>query len=95
MHQLQQMKPLKAQFSIDDHLGRFSKALTHLRALGLFEEVKEYVTKHHLYKEAMSLYLHEQHHLDEVINLFARHLEGQSNFAEAGQSEYHLFNFLN
>ncbi len=78
------MQPIRRQFVIDNHLGRFTKALGHLQALQSFGEMKEYTIRHDLYKEALALYKYEDDKFDELIALYAEHLEGQSQFKEAG-----------
>lgn len=76
--------PLRRQYSIDHHLGRFGKALKHLHDLNVFEEVKNYVLKHDLYMEALELYRYQADHLAEIMRLYADHLHQSSNFKEAG-----------
>lgn len=78
------MTPLRRQFSIDNHLKRFGKALKHLHDLNVFEEVKNYVLKHDLYMEALELYRYQTDHLAEIMRLYADHLNHSSNFKEAG-----------
>jgi elongator complex protein 1 len=78
------MQPLRRQFVIDNHLGRFTKALNHLHALQSFGEMKEYTIRHELYKEALALYKYEDDKFDGLMALFAEHLEGRSQFKEAG-----------
>lgn len=78
------MTPLRRQYFIDNHLGRFGKALKHLHDLKVFEEVKNYVPKHNLYEEALELYRYQADRLAEIMRLYADHLHQSSNFKEAG-----------
>lgn len=78
------MTPLRRQHSIDNHLGRFGKALKHLHSLNVFEETKNYALKHDLYVEALELYRYQKDHLAEIMRLYADHLHQISNFNEAG-----------
>ena len=78
------MIPLRRQYSIDNHLGRFKKAMKHLYDLDVFEEVKNYVLKHELYVEALELYRYQVDHLAQIMRLYAEHLHQISNFKEAG-----------
>lgn len=49
---------MRRRFTIDDHLGRHSKALGSLFYIGAdaIEEVKAYVVKNALYSDALALY---------------------------------------
>jgi len=84
MQNLQQLSKLRRQFTIDDHLGRHSKALTHLHQLNAFEELTAYTQKHILYKDVISLYRYDETHLKAIMELYANHLDSTSNFREAG-----------
>ncbi|KAK0706398.1 IKI3 family-domain-containing protein [Lasiosphaeria miniovina] len=90
---LHKMSKLKRQFTIDDKLGYGEKALGHLKALGNFEDVQNYVVKHKLYQYALGLYrLEEQHHIA-LIDLYAAYLKSTSLFREAGLAYESLGNF--
>lgn len=78
------MEALRRQFSIDDYLGRFQKALRHLCDLHAFEEVKQYAVKHNLYAEALDFYRYQDDKLKEVMKLYADHLQSNGNFRDAG-----------
>lgn len=78
------MSLLRRQFSIDNHLGRFKKALNYLHDLKAFEEVKTYVLKHGLYVEALELYQYQADQLVEIMRLYANHLQQSFKFVEAG-----------
>lgn len=93
MQNLQQMSELRRQCTIDDHLGRHAKALTHLHRLNAFKEVCAYTKKHVLYQDALSLYRYDEPNVNAIMHLYAIYLESVSNFREAGIAyEYlHLY----
>lgn len=71
LQSLQEMEDTRRKFTIDDHLGRSSKACGHLFNLGddAFVEMKNYVVKHELYSTALNLYKYNQEKL-KVGDLF-------------------------
>jgi elongator complex protein 1 len=91
----QEMTILRRHFSIDDHLGRYSKALLHLYELSKDDhsEIEAYVVKHTLYKDALTLYRFQNSHFDSIMGLYASYLESHSQFHEAAIAyEYlHLY----
>lgn len=84
------MSALRRQFSIDDHLGRYQKALSHLRSLDVFGEFKEYMVRHQLYQAALNMYKYEPEKMNEIMTLYAAYLESQSKFKEAGIGEFSI-----
>jgi elongator complex protein 1 len=82
---LQEMPLLRRHFSIDDHLGRHAKALSHLYNIPQDEstELDAYTVKHALYKQALTLYRYKHARLDAIMSLYATYLESQSFFHEA------------
>ncbi len=90
LQNLQRMEPLRRQFSIDDYLGRFKKALRHLCDLGAFEELKLYTSKHSLYKEALDFYRYDEEKFASIMQLYADHLKDTSRFKEAATSFHYL-----
>ncbi len=78
------MPPLRRQYSIDNHLGRFGKALKDLYELNSFEEVKMHILKHTLYLEALELYRYHPDQLSDIMRLYADHLRENSKPREAG-----------
>jgi len=78
------MSLLRRQYSLDNHLGRYKKALKHLFDLDAFDEVKTYTIKHDLYQEALELYRYREEKLHEIMRLYADHLRQTSKFREAG-----------
>ncbi|SPQ27367.1 09da9fb3-19e6-4348-805c-5fd7668165e4 [Thermothielavioides terrestris] len=93
VQELHRMSPLKRQFTIDDKLEHWEKALDHLKALNNFDDVKNYVVKHKLYQHALAIYRHEEQHHRAITELFAAHLKSTSNFKEAGLAYESLGNF--
>ncbi|KAL8785562.1 MAG: hypothetical protein Q9213_003310 [Squamulea squamosa] len=90
LQNLQCMDPLRRQFSIDDYLGRFKKAIRHLCDLNSFEELKSYTVKHSLYAEALSFYRYDEERFPSVMQLYADHLKDTSQFKEAATSFHYL-----
>ena len=81
---LQEMVPLRRKYTIDDYLGRYSKALTHLHAIHEFEEFKSYVVKHSLYNDALHLCRHAEEHIKDVMHLYAHFLSKGGRHKDAG-----------
>ncbi|KAF2840587.1 elongator complex protein 1 [Patellaria atrata CBS 101060] len=84
LQSLQEMTPLRRRFTIDDHLGRHSKALTHLKEADDFEELKAYTEKHELHSTALDLYKYEQDRFNAIMKLYADFLNPRNRFKEAG-----------
>jgi elongator complex protein 1 len=93
MQNLQEMTELRRRFSIDDHLGRHTKALSHLHELDAFSELQNYTQNHSLYQSALSLYRYNPSHHSTLINLYAQHLESKSSFKEAALAYESLSNY--
>jgi elongator complex protein 1 len=83
MQNLQEMTELRRRFSIDDFLGRHTKALGHLHSLDAFSELQTYTQKHTLYQHALGLYRYNATQHATLIELYAQYLESKSNFKEA------------
>lgn len=90
LRNLQGIPELRRQYSIDNHLGRFKKALQHLCDLGAFEEVKAYTIKHSLYPEALAFYRYRDDQLRQITRLHADFLHRTGHFADAGLAYEHL-----
>lgn len=88
---LQQMEPIRRQFTIDTDLGRHGKALQHLHDLDVFEELKTYTKKHSLYPTALNLYRYQEERLKELMRLHAEYLSANNKYSEAGIA----YEFLN
>lgn len=90
---LHKQSDLRRKFIIDDHLSRRTKALSHLHALDVFEELSNYTVKHILYQDALKLYRYDQDRLNQITKLYAAHLESTSAFREAGLAYESLQNY--
>lgn len=93
LRNLQEMSVLRRQYSIDNHLGRFKKALSHLCDLGAFDEVKDYTIKHDLYPEALELYRYQEDKLNQIMRLYADFLQRVGKFKEAGVAYEYLSDY--
>jgi elongator complex protein 1 len=93
MQNLQEMTELQRRFSIDDHLGRHTKALSHLHALEVSIELQKYTQKHSLYQSALSLYRYNATQHAAITSLYAQHLESKSSFKEAALAYESLHNY--
>ncbi|EXJ58709.1 hypothetical protein A1O7_06138 [Cladophialophora yegresii CBS 114405] len=77
LQSLQALAPLRRQYTIDNHLKKYEKALISLHALGEHDEVKAYVVKHGLYTRALDLYKYDAGtagHLAAITRLYAEYL---------------------
>ena len=90
LRNLQGMSVLRRQYSIDNHLGRFKKALKHLCELGTFNEVKDYTLKHRLYPDALVFFRYKEDKLREIMRLYAGFLQQNGKFKEAGVAYEYL-----
>lgn len=83
MQSLQEMTQLRKQFTIDDHLGKPTQALSHLYSLDVFDEFTQYMEKHELYKEALSMYQYRPDEQASITRLYADYLISRNKYAEA------------
>ena len=83
LQKLQEMSSLRRQYSIDDYLGRYSKAMKHLYDLNTFEEVKSYTVKHTLYSQALELYRYQNEKLAVIMRSYADYLQKNARYKEA------------
>ncbi|KAI9664533.1 MAG: hypothetical protein M1821_005979 [Bathelium mastoideum] len=81
---LQEQSELRRKFIIDNDLGRWTKALKHLHALGAFGELTAYTEKHELYSQALQLYRYDSNHFNSLMRLYADFLSSHNHFKEAG-----------
>ncbi|KAH8196308.1 hypothetical protein TruAng_009520 [Truncatella angustata] len=81
---LHQLPVVRRKFAIDDHLGRHTKALTHLQNLNAHQEAQDYTVKHSLYADALRLYRYDAPNLAIITRLYAEFLESRSRFRESG-----------
>ncbi|KAL4921235.1 IKI3 family-domain-containing protein [Aspergillus aurantiobrunneus] len=84
LRKLQQLPELRRYFEIDNYLGRWTKALGHLHALGAHDELRDYVVKHVLYQDAIDIYKYQPEQLYDITHLYANHLHEQSKYKDAG-----------
>lgn len=91
---LHQQPETRRKFSIDDHLMRREKALSHLKTLDSFEELCDYTVKHTLYGDALRLYRHDEPRHRILTGLYASHFESTSSFREAGLAYESLENYV-
>lgn len=94
MQNLQQQPGVRRRFSIDDHLGRHSKALTQLHTLDTFDELQNYTQKHNLYQSALGLYRYNPDRHGLLTSLYAEYLESKSSFKEAALAYSSLHNYV-
>lgn len=90
---LHQKPELRRKFAIDDHLGRREKALQHLHALNVFDEVQSYTIKWNLYQSALRFYRYDTERHRILTDLYAAYLESESKYREAGLAYESLNNF--
>lgn len=90
---LHQLPDIRRQFAIDDHLGRYAKALAHLQSLNAHEEAQDYTVKHAIYADALRLYRYDAANLTIITRLHAVHLESRSRFREAGLTYESLLDY--
>lgn len=81
---LHQKPEIRRRWAIDDYLGRREKALQHLHALNVFDEVQTYTAKYGLHQTALRLYRYDVERHRALTNLYAAHLESKSKYREAG-----------
>lgn len=84
LQSLHDMETTRQRFTIDDELKRTSKALGHLHALDAFDELMAYTVKHTLYSEAIQLYRYDNSRSQELMRVYADHLNNRNKFREAG-----------
>lgn len=84
LQSLQELPTLRRRYTIDNHLGRYGKALQHLYDLGVFHEVTLHTQKHSLYVQALDLYRYQEENLKVILRSYAEHLQRASKQKEAG-----------
>lgn len=96
LQKLQEMSPLRRQYSIDDHLGRHAKALSSLFKLSEESpsELEAYVMKHSLYQDALTLYRYNPSRHSSIMALYASYLESTSNFYSAALAYESFHNYV-
>ncbi|KAK5629375.1 hypothetical protein RRF57_005090 [Xylaria bambusicola] len=81
---LHQLPELRMKFTIDDHLSRREKALSHLTDMNAHKEAQDYIVKHSLYLAALKLYRYDTTNLALLRGLYATYLESKSKYRDAG-----------
>ena len=94
VQKLFQLSEGRRRFTIDDHLGRWEKALAHLKELDVFDEFCGYTTRHALYRSAFRLYRYDDGRSRTLTELYAAHLESISDFRQAGLTYESLHNYV-
>ncbi|KAF2418240.1 elongator complex protein 1 [Tothia fuscella] len=84
LQNLQELEPLRKRFTIDNDLGRYKKALSHLHEMDAFDEIEKYAEKHELYSTAIELYKYQEQRLKSLMRLYANFLTQRNRFKEAG-----------
>lgn len=84
LQNLNDQEPLRQRFAIDNDLKRYTKALSHLHSLGVFEEVKIYAAKHELFAAAIELCRYDNARLTELMRIYADFLASRNRYKEAG-----------
>lgn len=62
--------------------------MKHLHTLAAHEEIRAYVIKHVLYKEALDLYKYQPEQQNEITYLYAEYLQAESKHKDAAIGEY-------
>lgn len=84
LQKLQDMPILRRQYSIDDYLGRWTKAIQHLHELDAFEELEAYTVKYTLYSQAIEMYRYQKERLAAIMRKYADYLQKNTQYKEAG-----------
>jgi elongator complex protein 1 len=86
------MEELRRRYTIDDKLGRHSKALKSLYEMGpeQFSETRSYTIQKELYTDALQLYKYSPEHLKAIMRDYADFLFSMSRFGEAGYAYEYL-----
>ncbi|OJD33532.1 elongator complex protein 1 [Diplodia corticola] len=93
LQSLQEMELLRRRFTIDDNLGRRTKAIAHLHELDAFDELKAYAEKHELYSDAIALHKYQPDRLNDIMRLYAAYLDSRNRYKEAGIAFEYLSDF--
>ncbi|EPX74371.1 elongator subunit Iki3 [Schizosaccharomyces octosporus yFS286] len=84
LQNFQKQDILRRKFNIDCHLKRYEHGLTHLKEIeGAFEELKDYVVKHKLYRTALELYKYDKEKQQSILVIYANYLRENGKANEA------------
>uniref|UniRef100_A0A3Q3VQI1 Elongator complex protein 1 n=1 Tax=Mola mola TaxID=94237 RepID=A0A3Q3VQI1_MOLML len=86
LNMLKSLEPNYQRYTIDKHLKRYRKALTHLSKCGneRFPEALQLVKEQKLYTEALRLYTADRAHYKALSCAYAEHLVEQQQAEQAG-----------
>ena len=84
LQSLQRQSQLRRQYTIDNDLAKYPKALQHLYSMGDLKELKSYMIKHELYREALELHRYDSERQASILRCYADFLSRSSRFKEAG-----------
>ncbi|KAL6243017.1 putative elongator complex protein 1 [Rhinocladiella similis] len=83
LQSLHALPALRRQYTIDNHLHKYARALSSLHALKAHDDVETYTVKHKLYTTALDLYKYDKAHLEHIMRLYAQYLTTQSQHSHA------------
>ncbi|KAI8913226.1 IKI3 family-domain-containing protein [Gorgonomyces haynaldii] len=85
LQELSKLEQNYQRYKIDDHLKKYTRALSHLaKCADHFEELLQYTARHDLYKHALTLFeVSDQKH-NQIVRQFAQQQQGLEIYAEAG-----------
>jgi elongator complex protein 1 len=99
--ELRQLSFHRQRFRIDEHLGRFSKALVHLTSLvkesdekskeegdTVFVELLKFVQSHQLYTPALDLFEEDERRKKMILNVYGDYLANKLRYKDAGLAYY-------
>ena len=78
LENLQALPLLRRQYTIDNHLRNYPRALSSLVSLSEHSEAEAYIIKHSLYPAALDLYKYSPAHLETITRHYAAHLAATS-----------------
>ncbi len=78
LEKLQTLPLLRRQYTIDNHLRNYSRALTSLVSLSEHDEAEVYTIRHSLYPTALDLYKYSPSHLTIITRHYAAYLASTS-----------------
>ncbi|MCJ1431909.1 hypothetical protein MMC27_001265 [Xylographa pallens] len=93
LQKLEELPSHRKEFTIDDYLGRYTKALTHLHTINDFEEFKLYMAKHKLYEDALHIYRRQEDRIEGLMDLYAEYLSKEAKHKEAGVVYEYIRNY--
>ncbi|EPY54265.1 elongator subunit Iki3 [Schizosaccharomyces cryophilus OY26] len=95
LQNFQKQDVLRRKFNIDCYLKRYERGLSHLKEIeGAFEELKDYVIKHQLYRRALELYKYDKEKQKSILIIYAHYLRenGKANEAAIAFESVNMIN---